>query len=64
MGYTGSTACPSGMYCYYYNAWYSQCLPGSKSSSSSVQSTISVPTAVASSMAAIATLITTTTASS
>lgn len=60
MGYTGPTKCPAGMYCHYFNAWYSQCFPGS----GSVQSTTSAPTPVDSSAAARTTLSTTITARS
>jgi endoglucanase len=29
IGWTGQTTCVSGYYCYYNNAYYSQCIPGS-----------------------------------
>lgn len=37
-GYSGSTVCDSGLVCTYQNDWYSQCLPGTGSSSSNPNS--------------------------
>ncbi|KAF7296256.1 Glycoside hydrolase [Mycena chlorophos] len=34
IGYTGSTVCASGSYCYDQNPYYSQCIPGTTSTSS------------------------------
>lgn len=46
-GYSGPTTCNSGWTCVYSNEWYSQCLPGtattSKTSSSSSPSTTNLP---------------------
>ncbi|KAJ7253031.1 hypothetical protein B0H12DRAFT_601723 [Mycena haematopus] len=52
IGWTGATTCPANWTCTYLNAYYSQCLPGSattsstttKSSSSSLTTTISTTT--------------------
>ncbi|POY75491.1 putative Cellulose 1,4-beta-cellobiosidase (non-reducing end) [Rhodotorula taiwanensis] len=50
-GYIGGTCCPSGYYCAFANAYYSQCLPGSasstptSSSSSSASSSSQTPPA-------------------
>ncbi|GAA6013517.1 hypothetical protein JCM10207_008877 [Rhodosporidiobolus poonsookiae] len=38
-GYSGATCCPSGYYCSYSNAWYSQCIPGSDTSSTATTTT-------------------------
>ncbi|KXG51480.1 Immunoglobulin E-set [Penicillium griseofulvum] len=51
-GYTGSTTCTSGFVCTSQNDWYSQCLPGTPTSS--------VTTAVTTSKATTTTLTTTT----
>lgn len=38
LGYSGPTECPSGWYCAYQNDWYSQCLEGAASTSTSASS--------------------------
>lgn len=40
-GWTGPTTCVAGSYCYYSNPYYSQCIPGSASSSTTKSTTSS-----------------------
>lgn len=51
-GWTGATTCVSGYVCTYANDWYSQCLPGTATTTSSV---VTVTTATATSSTAAAT---------
>jgi endoglucanase len=37
IGWTGQTTCVSGYYCYYNNAYYSQCIPGSGGATTSTK---------------------------
>ncbi|PVG01107.1 pectin lyase-like protein [Serendipita vermifera] len=39
IGWTGATTCVSGSYCQYSNDWYSQCVPGTASSTSTTKAT-------------------------
>ncbi|KAJ5698040.1 hypothetical protein N7462_000045 [Penicillium macrosclerotiorum] len=43
-GYTGSTTCVSGYVCHFYNDWYSQCIAGSTSSSTTTKTTSTTTT--------------------
>ncbi|GAA5855033.1 hypothetical protein JCM8547_002352 [Rhodosporidiobolus lusitaniae] len=63
-GWTGATCCPSGYYCSsspsgFYNAWYSQCIPGTAPSSSttSTSSTSSTKTTSTSSSSSFSTVV-------
>lgn len=47
-GWSGATTCAAGSVCTYSNDYYSQCLPGSASSTTAPTSTVSVPTSTAS----------------
>jgi endo-1,4-beta-xylanase len=38
-GWTGATTCVAGSYCAYNNAWYSQCLPGTATTTSAASTT-------------------------
>ncbi|KAI5200159.1 family 10 xylanase [Aureobasidium subglaciale] len=40
--FTGSSTCVAGYHCVEYNAWYSQCIPGSGSAPAAVQTTSAV----------------------
>ncbi|KAG8931050.1 hypothetical protein FRC03_005043 [Tulasnella sp. 419] len=42
-GYTGETVCVSGATCQYSNEWYSQCLPGTATTSAKATSSSSAP---------------------
>ncbi|KAK4552835.1 hypothetical protein LTR86_010169 [Recurvomyces mirabilis] len=48
-GWTGATSCPSGYYCYAQNSYYSQCIPGSASTTAAPPSSTKATTAPASS---------------
>ncbi|KAL3418732.1 cip2 [Phlyctema vagabunda] len=56
IGFSGSTSCVSGAYCYKQNDYYSQCIPGSVSS---VASTITTVTPAPTSVTSATTLVTT-----
>ncbi|KAF9564905.1 CEL4b mannanase [Agrocybe pediades] len=43
INYSGDTSCASGSYCSYQNDWYSQCIPGVASTTSSSRTTTSKP---------------------
>ncbi|KAF3163380.1 hypothetical protein EYR41_008846 [Orbilia oligospora] len=66
-GWTGPTTCVSGYYCFYQNDWYSQCIPGSatttraSTASTTSSSTSSKITSVATTTASTTSLSRTTT---
>ncbi|QRV80368.1 endo-beta-1,4-xylanase [Ceratobasidium sp. AG-Ba] len=63
MTWTGGTTCDAGSYCHYQNPYYSQCLPGTASTTKSASTTKATTTTAATTTTKVTTLTTSTSTS-